>query len=273
MVRRELTREFGSLEVTHFSAGPDFRLQPHTHAGRHACYILEGGFWEGAEGQQDGGEELWCPAGSFRLSPPGDHHVIRFGRDGGRCLVLHFADPGASNGRYSESVERKLVRSDLLDDMLNLLHTILESDRHASLTALQAEVCRVFALAGLHARVDTAGAPAWLQHVRTRLAEQSPTKSGVTELAAEVEVHPVHLSRTFRRFFGTTPTGFARVCRLSWAYELVDVSSLSLSEIAYRTGYSDQAHMTRAFVRWLGCTPGRLRTMEGIGARFSGESG
>lgn len=32
----------------------------------------------------------------------------------------------------------------------------------------------------------------------------------------------------------------------------------SLTELAYRQGYSDQAHMTRDFRRWLGTTPGRI---------------
>ena len=34
----------------------------------------------------------------------------------------------------------------------------------------------------------------------------------------------------------------------------------SIAEIAYAHGYSDQAHMTREFRRWLGATPGRLHS-------------
>lgn len=34
---------------------------------------------------------------------------------------------------------------------------------------------------------------------------------------------------------------------------------VSLADIAHEYGYSDQAHMTRQFVRWFGCTPARLR--------------
>lgn len=34
---------------------------------------------------------------------------------------------------------------------------------------------------------------------------------------------------------------------------------VSLAEIAYEYGYSDQAHMTRELVRWFGLTPSQLR--------------
>ncbi len=36
-------------------------------------------------------------------------------------------------------------------------------------------------------------------------------------------------------------------------------ASAELAELASAAGYADQAHMTRAFVRWLGTTPGRVR--------------
>lgn len=33
----------------------------------------------------------------------------------------------------------------------------------------------------------------------------------------------------------------------------------SLTDVAHSTGFTDQAHMTREFVRWFGQTPGGLR--------------
>jgi len=38
---------------------------------------------------------------------------------------------------------------------------------------------------------------------------------------------------------------------------------VSLAEIAYEYGYSDQAHMTREYVRWFGSSPSRLRQNKG----------
>lgn len=35
--------------------------------------------------------------------------------------------------------------------------------------------------------------------------------------------------------------------------------ALPIAEIAFISGYSDQAHMTRDFIRWFGATPGALR--------------
>jgi len=71
-------------------------------------------------------------------------------------------------------------------------------------------------------------------------------------------VHPVHLAAAFRRHFGCTPGAYLRRARVERAAAMLK-RRLSLAEVALRCGFADQSHMTHAFRRTLGVTPGMLR--------------
>jgi len=62
-----------------------------------------------------------------------------------------------------------------------------------------------------------------------------------------------HLAR-----FGVSAEGLKRAVMLNHATRMLG-SRRSLTEIAYTSGYADQAHMCRAFVSSCGLTPGQLR--------------
>lgn len=85
------------------------------------------------------------------------------------------------------------------------------------------------------------------------------TQLTVADVAREIGVHPVHLARGFRRAFGWSPGELLRWRRVDRAAELLRHAALPLAEIAQRTGFVDQSHLTRAFRATLGSAPGAYR--------------
>jgi transcriptional regulator of acetoin/glycerol metabolism len=77
--------------------------------------------------------------------------------------------------------------------------------------------------------------------------------AGVTGLS----VH--HFARQFKRSIGVTPHHFLTQKRVERAREMLAHTDLSLSEIAYATGFSDQSHLARHFRHMLGTTPREFR--------------
>ena len=77
--------------------------------------------------------------------------------------------------------------------------------------------------------------------------------------------------RTLQRLVGNA-TGqspaywkrLARMRRATRSLALAPCLAPSLADVAATWGYTDQAHMTREFQRWLGTTPAALRTQLGI---------
>lgn len=87
----------------------------------------------------------------------------------------------------------------------------------------------------------------------------------LTELADSASLSPNHFSRVFKRALGITPFEYVMRKRLASAKSLL-ARDMSISEVAYRTGFASQSHMTRCFNEHAGITPKVYRRM-GRGAR------
>jgi AraC-like DNA-binding protein len=80
---------------------------------------------------------------------------------------------------------------------------------------------------------------------------------GVRRLAARLDVGERHLQRTFQAIFGMPPKQFARIARIESAMS-ARARGAAWAEIAYATGFTDQAHMVNDFTKIVGVTPAQL---------------
>ncbi len=79
------------------------------------------------------------------------------------------------------------------------------------------------------------------------------------DLASLARLSPPHFARLFRQSTGVSPHQWLLEQRLAKAEDLLRNSDLIISEIATRTGFSDQSHLTRLFQRSRGVTPFQFR--------------
>lgn len=77
---------------------------------------------------------------------------------------------------------------------------------------------------------------------------------GLSELAASVGVCRGKLHRCFKQVYGVTPFDYTRVKRLETAKRLLRRGE-SVTETAFRLGYSSPSHFTKAFKQHFGCLP------------------
>ena len=80
----------------------------------------------------------------------------------------------------------------------------------------------------------------------------------IERLAREVGLSPAHFARAFKETMGRAPHQYLLALRLERARRLLETTQATLSDIAQRTGFADQAHFTRLFKRVFGTTPGAL---------------
>lgn len=95
----------------------------------------------------------------------------------------------------------------------------------------------------------------------------------ICDVAAMMDIAPRTLQRYVRDRTGLAPKRFATVRRFSAALADIAQGNESLAEIAAKSGYSDQAHLTANVVRHAGVSPGRFRAqvrprMAGTCVRF-----
>jgi AraC family transcriptional regulator len=101
--------------------------------------------------------------------------------------------------------------------------------------------------------------PRWLTHAHDLLHDQFAEPLSVTAIAKTVDVHPVHLSRSFRKHYSSSIGDYVRSLRIEKARSLLLSTASSLAEIAAISGFCDQAHLSHVFKRYVGMTPGQYR--------------
>jgi AraC-like DNA-binding protein len=79
----------------------------------------------------------------------------------------------------------------------------------------------------------------------------------LTEWSDRMRLHPGSLSRGFRQQFKVSPAEFRSIARARKAMR--HLAELPLSELAFHSGFADQAHMSRAIKSLTGFSPRRLR--------------
>jgi AraC family transcriptional regulator len=80
------------------------------------------------------------------------------------------------------------------------------------------------------------------------------------ELASAVGMDVFDFGRGFKMSTGTTPHQYVIRCRLRRAVKLLQYGEMSITDIALEVGCSCQSHLTTLFGRYIGTTPGALRT-------------
>ena len=94
-----------------------------------------------------------------------------------------------------------------------------------------------------------------LAHIEDNLAEDLSLK----DLAGIAAMSPYHFARAFKAATGASPLQYVIGARIDRARILLRTTKLTVSQIAFRTGYADPGRFGRHFRKRVGATPGAFR--------------
>jgi len=143
-------------------------------------------------------------------------------------------------------------------DLLVRSHAALRSSydaltQQSAFVGLAAGLARGFRDGPLRVeRTDNAKVRIALIYLREHF-RANPSLSMLSEVAG---LSPYHLLRTFKRQVGLSPVAYRNLLRVLAAKDALRRGE-SLAAAAIDAGFSDQSHMTRAFQKVMGATPGR----------------
>ena len=241
----------------------------HFHDGFVFSLVLEG-----VECMEVGGQRVYTERGGLSLAHPrevhanplaGAHTAVSFDSVYVPCGVLDAHAPAGAPPSEAWRFGGWRLHEFATHVAFRRLHAAVwdrDTDRGGGTAAM-----RAFAVALLAERSPATPAPdplsaealaAVVAHVETHLSE----RIAVADLAALAGTSQTAFAKTFRARTGLPPHHYILLRRVLAAKAAI-AGGNTLTQAAYRCGFTDLQHLTRTFRRFVGVTPGAFRA--GVG--------
>ncbi len=229
---------------------------------------------------EQGVNEFYCegkihtaPAGSIVLL---NAYEVHTGRSAGKKPLvyrsLYFAPELFSqmagqilqSGTSEPLLAAHVVQDAKLASLIRKIHYTAEAAPHA----LQMQTALLHVLSRLlrhysnqSLRVRAAGSEtAAVRRAREYLHVNFDKNISLAELAHHSYLSPFHLLRSFRKATGMPPHEYLTNVRVERAKQFL-TAGMPISQVAHRTGFTDQSHLHRRFKTLAGLTPGQFFKM------------
>ncbi|MBK9981834.1 MAG: chromate resistance protein [Saprospiraceae bacterium] len=162
---------------------------------------------------------------------------------------------------YNYSDDDQLLEKGMqIYDALYAWANYLQNEKHTqnSFENLLVDVYEKF----LKQKSPTKKIPAWAKELKEIIQDKIDTDLTLSlkDVSNTLQVHPSYLSREFSKHFDNLTFGeYLRKLRIEKAIQLLQNTTLPLTQIAYLTGFSDQSHFTRIFRKHTGKNPSTFK--------------
>ncbi|HEX8139232.1 MAG TPA: AraC family transcriptional regulator [Pyrinomonadaceae bacterium] len=237
---------------------PSLNLSKHIHDHAVISITLSGSYTEllGRRPQE-------CKPYSVLLKAAGDDHSDSYGSTGARCLIIKVEPKRLEAMRsFSRVLEHSLhVRDAFMASLSLRLYREFKLMDDASVLSIEGLILEVLGHSTRPSSPPLSSGlrPHWLRKAEAMIRESAAEPLSLLSVAVAVGVHPSHLARTFRKFYGCTVGDYLRHARIERAVAELAHENKSLADVALAAGFYDQSHFTRAFKTHLGTTPKRYR--------------
>jgi AraC family transcriptional regulator len=251
------TLEAGGVLVSENAYAARSALSRHVHGRAFLSLTLAGGYVE-----RHGTRDVDYGTSSIAFHPAGEEHSVAIGTADVQCLNIEVRDEWLDLVAGAGGSQRSFVRA-VGGPLAWLAHGLLGEARAwsaSSTLAVESAVLEMLAILGAApSPTPDRLPPRWLDRAEEILRTEYRSPLTVASLAARVGVHPVHLSRTWRRFRRSSLGDALRRLRIEEARRRLAGGTESLVGVALDLGFGDQAHFTRVFRRVTGLTPRAYR--------------
>jgi len=246
-------RSDAGVRLSEVDYGSARQWAPHTHWRAFFALLLRGSYVETLGRAQLGYSPL-----DLGFHPESTRHTDRIAADGTRFFLVELDESWVR--RLGECGGKSGLEPRMCDGGSNGLALRLYRGLRAGEAFTPASEGLVLEmLAGLLPRGTARTRPSWIAAVLDWMQSEYPQRLSLTELARQMGLHPVYLSRAFRDHVGRTVSQCLTEARIRYAARRLSDPGASLADIALEAGFADQSHFTKVFKRETGMTPGAYR--------------
>ncbi len=171
---------------------------------------------------------------------------------------------------YNEIVknEGNLIRCSDPDHVEKLLFRIFDgmaSDNKPSEINWSLDIYKILAELSNPLHISTKNKTSYeesVQDAKKYILEHLSEKLTVQNIADVIHMSPSHFSRVFKQQTGFSPYDFVLISRLNRAKDYLQKTDLSISQIAYETGFNSESNFIYFFTKNTGFSPNKFRKLE-----------
>lgn len=148
------------------------------------------------------------------------------------------------------------LKNPLTKNLMNKVFIESKMNDHYSNLVIESLMIELFSTIK-ETKTISAKKPDWVHKLQELLLEEQIDYS-LNNLSSILGIHPIHLSREFSRYFGTSLGNYIRLIKVNKAFCLIASNKISMTEICYQCGFYDQSHFISSFKKIYNRTPAKL---------------
>lgn len=228
----------------------------HYHENAYFTFILQGNVIEGNK------KEVYnCVAGSLLFHNWQEPHYNIKPEGFTRGFHIELEENWFDNLEFDTSNLQGSINIANPDLKFLLYKIFRETKADDSSTTLSIQILLLETLAKMlkDDKVEKSKKPLWVAEINTILNDQFTENLSLDYLSKTLNIHPVHLSRDFSRYFNSSLGEYIRKLKVQKSLQLISQKKQDLTSIAFDCGFSDQSHFTRCFKEINGVNPSQYR--------------
>ena len=161
---------------------------------------------------------------------------------------------------FPPKIRLSKVEKDILVNRFEKLNTLRRTNKKKIKTELR------ILLADIFSRYFTTGEessneiiPSWLVKLKSEMERKENFVLGINKMYDLCERTPEHLSRSFKKYFGESPTDYITNLRLNYAANLLSNSDEDITNISMDCGFENLSHFYHLFKKKFDSSPKEFR--------------
>jgi len=257
--------EMSGVVLTELSHRVGRKLPRHTHESAYFGLLLRGSYSERCTHRNTD----YAPF-TTGFHPPALTHSDEVGSCGSRMFCIELRHSFLAQARPFLTAPEFVP--DLCASEITWLGLRLFRDfAGETLSSLQVEeLCSdMLERVGCSASNDQSIDSAWLKRALDLLHGSYRAPLTLEGVARQIGIHPIHLSRVFRKRYRCTMAEYMNRLRVQFVCRAFERGWADLAGLAAEAGFADQSHMGRVFKLLTGQTPAQFRRFLHSGVRSS----
>ena len=224
----------------------------HSHEALHLSLILQGGNREFRKK-----EDIEVNTGKIMMYREGVLHCNRHTEYPSKNLNIELKTKFLEQYQLNNDIFESpfIEHTDLFLGIINIYYELIINDSYNN-SVIQESLMALFA------KENTSSfRPNWMIQLRELIKDRWDEFIPLDELSLELQVHPVTISKYFRKYHQCTLGDYMRKIKIQRAIHFLLHTPKKITEIAFLCGFSDQSHMNRVFKAYIGFRPKDIRSL------------